>query len=393
MLHANSADPIMMKDRIELVYFNAGGGHRASALALEAVIRSSALPWDVQLVNLAQMLDPQERFRRATGMAPEDFYNLRLARGWTLGLAQELKLLQAAIRLGHRAMVRILRRRWLESRPDLVVSLIPNFNRALCTALVSAQPTTPYVSVITDLADYPPHFWIEPDIPQHVICGTQRALEQAHALGLPASHVHAVSGVILHPRFYTDISAEDRRRGRLALGLPAEQSVGMVMFGGHGAPAMLRIAQQLPDTPLLLICGHNARLAARLRALPSHAPHVVLDYVSDMPRCMRLCDFFIGKPGPGAISEAVQQQLPVIVVRNALTMPQERFNTQWVREQRVGLVLRSFRGVAPAVRELCERLPAFRARTQQICNRAVFEIPVILERILQNSRAALPRSA
>jgi len=53
--------------------------------------------------------------------------------------------------------------------------------------------------------------------------------------------------------------------------------------------------------------------------------------------------FFIGKPGPGSISEAVQQGLPVIVVRNAWTMPQERYNTQWVEENGVGVVLDSFK--------------------------------------------------
>jgi UDP-N-acetylglucosamine:LPS N-acetylglucosamine transferase len=62
-----------------------------------------------------------------------------------------------------------------------------------------------------------------------------------------------------------------------------------------------------------------------------------------------LADFFIGKPGPGSISEAVQQQLPVIVVRNSWTMPQERYNAQWVRENKVGLVLPSFRSIRAAV--------------------------------------------
>ena len=51
---------------------------------------------------------------------------------------------------------------------------------------------------------------------------------------------------------------------------------------------------------------------------------------------MRLADFFIGKPGPGCLSEAVQLGLPVITIRNAWTMPQERYNAQWVREQGLG---------------------------------------------------------
>jgi len=76
--------------------------------------------------------------------------------------------------------------------------------------------------------------------------------------------------------------------------------------------------------------------------------------------------------------------LPVIVERNAWTMPQERYNADWVREQGVGMVLPNFRRVADAVDELLE--PAayhrFRAATEKLENRAVFEIPDILERIL-----------
>jgi hypothetical protein len=115
---------------VDLVYFNAGGGHRAAALALQSVIREQQRAWDVRLVNLTEVLDPTARFRRLTGMAPEDLYNKRLASGWTLGLAQELKLLQAIIRLGHDTLLRRLQQHWLRTEPDLVVSLIPNFNRS-----------------------------------------------------------------------------------------------------------------------------------------------------------------------------------------------------------------------------------------------------------------------
>ena len=86
---------------VDLVYFNAGGGHRASALALQSVLHTQGWPWNVRLVNLFEVLDPQGKFRKLTGSAPEDWYNQRLARGWTIGMAQELKLLQGVIRLAH----------------------------------------------------------------------------------------------------------------------------------------------------------------------------------------------------------------------------------------------------------------------------------------------------
>jgi len=144
------------------------------------------------------------------------------------------------------------------------------------------------------------------------------------------------------------------------------------------------IARALSDRQLVLICGRNAKLADELRALPHRAPHYFEGFTKEMPRYMQLADYLIGKPGPGSISEAVFMHLPLIVVRNARTLQQERYNADWVREQGVGMVLPNFRRVADAVDELLE--PAaygrFRAATERLENRAVFEIPDILERIL-----------
>jgi UDP-N-acetylglucosamine:LPS N-acetylglucosamine transferase len=165
--------------------------------------------------------------------------------------------------------------------------------------------------------------------------------------------------------------------------------LGLVLFGGQGSAVMREIARQLSaKRQLLLICGHNQKLAAKLRSLPHHAPMFVEGFTKEIPRYMQLADYFIGKPGPGSLSEAVAMHLPVIVERNAWTLPQERYNAEWVREQGIGIVLPNFRGIARAVEELLE--PAayenFRSATERLNNRAVFEIPEILERILCEAR-------
>ena len=105
-----------MKPVIELIYFNAGGGHRAAAMALQAAIAQQRRPWTVRLVNLTEVLDRRGQFRRLMGFDPEDLYNKRLQKGWTLGLAQELKLLQGAIRWAHAPMLRLLQRHWAQAR-------------------------------------------------------------------------------------------------------------------------------------------------------------------------------------------------------------------------------------------------------------------------------------
>ena len=372
---------------IDLVYFNAGGGHRSAANALDAIIREQGRPWQVRLINLMEVLDPKDVFRKTMGMEWEDLYNTRLARGWSLGLSQELKFLQALIRVTHTGLKSRLRSYWRRTKPDLVVSLIPNFNRPMYAALDAARPAAPFVTLLTDFADLPPHFWIEPGQDQHFVCGTPKAVRQAYAAGYGPDEVHATSGMIVRPDFYRATTI-DRRAKILELGLDPDRPTGLVLFGGHGSKAMRGIARRLADTQLILICGHNAALAGRLNAMPARAPRLVVGFTPKIRDYMHLSDFFIGKPGPGCISEAIQQGLPVIVVNNAWTMPQERYNAEWVQENRTGIVLDSFKNIRSGVHEVIARLPELRVLVARIENRAIFEIPEILDRILRKGRSA-----
>src|SRR5690349_1292830 len=125
--------------KLDFIFFDAGGGHRAAANALKAVIEEQGRPWEVRLVNLQEILDPLDIFRKYTGIRLEDVYNLLLKKGWTLGSPQLTVAMHGIIRLYHRGQVRLLRKFWAEGGRDLVVSLVPNFNRALRQSL----PDTP----------------------------------------------------------------------------------------------------------------------------------------------------------------------------------------------------------------------------------------------------------
>jgi hypothetical protein len=365
--------------KIDFIYFDAGGGHRAAATALKTVIEQQGLPWDIRLVNLQEVLHSLDIFRKVTGIRLEDIYNHLLAKGWTLGSAQGLWFMQGVIRLYHGSTTKLLSRHWLESQPDLVVSLVPNFNRTLYQGLRNALPEVPYVTILTDFADYPPHFWMEKQ-EQYFICGTEKAVEQARALGHAEDHIFRTSGMILRPTFYQPVNV-DRAVERARLGLDPEKATGLVLFGGQGSKVMLEIDRLLDDTQLIFVCGKNTSLAEKLRARKSSAKRFIEGFTSEIPKYMHISDFFIGKPGPGSISEAVAMKLPVIVERNAWTLPQERYNVDWVMEQGAGLVLPNFRQVRDAVSLLIESLDEYRANVAKIENRAVFEIIDILRSI------------
>ena len=246
------------------------------------------------------------------------------------------------------------------------------------------------MTILTDFADSPPHFWIEPNQAQHLICGTAKAVAQARAAGYDDASIHATSGMIIRPDFYRPLPI-DRRAERLKLQLDPDRPTGIVMFGGHGSQAMRRIAKRLDDTQLILVCGHNSALADELRGMSSRAPRAVIGFCAQIRYLMQLSDFFIGKPGPGSISEAIQQRLPVIVVRNAWTMPQERYNAEWVQENDAGVVLHSFNAIRSGVSAVTSRLQGYGDRVGRIQNRAIFEIPGILAEIMRLSDAGSDR--
>jgi hypothetical protein len=278
--------------KLTIVFHHAGGGHQSAADALKTTLAGQEHPWDVSLLDIQVLLDPLDLLRRATGLRIQDTYNLILRKGWTRFTPQLLVLLQGTIRLYHSPIVKALRAYWAQHPADLVLSVIPHFNRAIAQSLHTDGTRTPFVTLITDLADYPPHFWIEPES-EYIIAGTERARQQALTMGHPADHIFQTSGMILKPRFYEKTTV-DRAAERKRLGLEPDCPTGIVLFGGHGSKVMVDIATKLSEAgsgvQLILICGHNEKLAAELKNLQTRKPIAVVGFIQNVEYYMALAD-------------------------------------------------------------------------------------------------------
>jgi hypothetical protein len=373
--------------RLHILFHDAGGGHRNAAVALKAVIEQQNRPWQVELVQFQELTDKLDVLRRLTGIRIQEQYNKLLQSGWTLGAVYLLRILQFTIRVFHTPLVRLLEKFWRDNPADLLISVIPHFNREIAESWTSLYPGSPFVTIITDLADFPPRFWIEPIREQYVIAGTQRAVEQAHTQGHDDSHIFPTSGMILRPDFYVPDNS-DPLALRVELGLKPDVPTAIVLFGGHGSKVMHEIAEALDAAKvplqLILVCGRNEELAAKLRSRKWNMPVHIVGFTKEVHKLMRAADFLIGKPGPGSIAEAMVRKLPVLIECNSWTLPQERYNAEWVVEKRVGIVLNSFREVVSGVRRMLEpeTLAEFKRNVTAQDNRAVFEIPEILAKLL-----------
>jgi len=380
--------------KIHVLFHDAGGGHRNAAVALQTICKEQKRPWNVELVQFQELTDHLDVLKKLTGIQIQEQYNTLLRNGWTLGATQLLRVLQTTIRIFHRPLVKLLANYFREHPADMLISVIPHFNRAISEAWGSVYPGRPFVTLITDLADFPPRFWIEPIKEQNVICGTERAVEQARKIGKADGQIFATSGMILRPDFYV-ADQTDARELRRELGLREDLPTGILLFGGFGSKVMHQIAEKIEAAglpiQLIVVCGRNEKLAERFKAKQWKTPLHVVGFTKEIPRLMRAADFLIGKPGPGSIAEAMVRRLPVILECNAWTLPQERFNTEWVKEKGVGIVLHHFTEIVDGVKQMIEpgRLAELRRNVSAQNNQAIFEIPEILDRLLKTAGQGL----
>ncbi|MDJ0691492.1 MAG: glycosyltransferase [Xenococcaceae cyanobacterium MO_188.B32] len=376
--------------KIDLIFLDGGGGHRSTATALHEIIKKKKSTWQPRLVNIQEIdtIKDFDIFYKMTGLPVTDIYNLMLKRGWTFLFPLIMTLGKLNLRHKSSELIALFERHWLKTQPDVVLSCIPNLNKILRESLQKAIPTTTFGTILTDFADCPPNYWIEQQ-EQFLICPTERAVKQARALGHQEEQIFLTSGLVINPRFYDPITV-DRRIERESLGLVPDLPTGLVLFGGYGSTVMIKIARCLErsalNLQLIFLCGRNEKLAKLLRLSQNRLPWFVETFTNQIPYYMHLSDFFIGKPGPGSISEALAMNLPVITECNSSTMLQEKYSAEWIDKNEVGIVVRNFQNIDQAVAKLIssETLSRYRANIAAIQNKAVFEVLNILEKILDS---------
>lgn len=373
-----------------LFTIDAGGGHRSAARALVAAAEETRAPIRFRVESLQQILVGLDVLKRLTGSSLEDAYNLILRRHWSVLLAPLLGIMHVAIRIRRRALTRTLEA-WLgaQPRPDAVVSVLPNFNAVILDALRRAHAGVPFIVVLTDLADYPPRFWIEPGL-DRVVVGTDEARQQALDMGFLADRISRVSGMVLNPAFYRSGGPDVRQRVRKEMGLGPEDFTITLLFGGTGSPEMAPLAEALLETnpgwTVIAICGDNPRLLQRFVAIGNrHAGRLhKMGFTDRVAEFLAATDVLVTKPGPGSLAEAFHLQVPVVVTRNRHTIPQERFNTDYVTRHGLGRVVTHWRGVPDAVsgidRDRAEGARIRRRLADLPDNRAVYEVLETIER-------------
>ncbi len=324
-----------------------GGGHRASAQALQAAF-AARYPgrFEVEIVDLWTDYTPWpiNRFPRLYG--PIIGRALWLWRLLWLVFENE-RGHSAALRLVYLLCRNRLRKVLQAHRPHLIISVHPLMQHLVMWMLEQEGAAIPFATVVTDLASFH-HGWFHARAVRCFVA-SEAAAEAASRHGLRAR----LLGLPVRPAFSQPLP--DKVTARARLGLAEGGFTALLLGGGEGMGPVAAIAHAVArrlgaegkDAQLVVICGRNERLRQSLQRSDWPLPARVCGFVDNMEEWMAASDCVITKAGPGTIAEALICRLPILL--SGFIPGQESGNVSYVVENGVGAYCDSPDGIAAIV--------------------------------------------
>ena len=340
----------MNYSRILILMSDTGGGHRASAQALQAAF-AARYPGRFQV----EIVDPWTDYTPWPINRMPRMYSPIVARAlwlWKLlwFVFESERALAAALRLVYLISRNDLRKVLKDYRPHVVISVHPFMQHVFLRLLEDERASIPFVTVVTDLASFH-HSWFHARAARCFVA-SEAAAAAASRHGLNARQVRLL-GLPVRPAFAG--SLPDKETARVRLGLPGTGFTVLLLGGGEGMGPVAAIARAVAGrlaeagTPaqLVVICGRNKRLRQALQRSDWPIPVQVCGFVDNMQEWMAASDCVITKAGPGTIAEALICGLPILL--SGFIPGQEEGNVSLVVENGAGAYCDSPDGIAAIV--------------------------------------------
>ena len=326
--------------RVMCLMSDTGGGHRASAQALRDGFETLyGNKYDIKVVDLWTSSSPWP----LCNMPKSYFFLVKNPWLWRLSFrSSEPKILHEAMFTGYTAIVgRRFAQAFQEYKPNLIVSVHPLMQHVPLKVLarMKTQPSfaasrVPFATVVTDLTRCH-RTWFHKQVDRCFVA-TQLVAAQAMRCGLKAKQL-SCHGLPIRPAF--NAAPRPKAEIRAELGMDETAHTVMLVGGGEGMGKLEQIAEALegrldPNDQIVLICGKNQKLAAKLEARGWRCKVCVRGFVTNMADYMSACDCIITKAGPGTIAEALICGLPIML--NGFIPCQEAGNVSYVLENGVG---------------------------------------------------------
>ncbi|TMC48332.1 MAG: hypothetical protein E6J14_12420 [Chloroflexi bacterium] len=328
-----------------------GGGHRASAMAVaHCLATGEAGLWSVHVLDPFADASPAVVGRVVALYSP-----LIRHAPWVWGALFRATNSRAAVAALRGTVLRLVEPGLDDVitalHPDAVVSFHPLLNHPAAHVLQRLPGASiPLITVITDLVDVHAA-WTYAGV-DALVTGSPAALDACRRAGMAPERCFDL-GLPVDARFLRH-TPPARAQLRRRLGLGHDRFVVLLSGGGEGSGGLERRATALLDANLDLqvavICGRNARLRRRLESLVADSRLVVAGFVDNMADWMGAADLVVTKAGPGAITEALSCELPLLLT--SYLPGQERGNVDLVVGLGAGRYVPGIRDLVGAVAEL-----------------------------------------
>ncbi|MCX7841874.1 MAG: glycosyltransferase [Clostridia bacterium] len=234
-------------------------------------------------------------------------------------------------------------------KPDLILSVHPNFNGSVLNILEEYNLNIPFVTLIADLVSITPQ-WAD-ERADYIICPTAESKYKCMEFGIPESKL-VVLGFPIRKRFTGHIGlcedTSDYTKDR-----PLEC---LIMSGGEGVGNMSRIAKILLknfNCRVKIVAGRNAVLKRRLELTLNEKYNgrvEIYGFVENVQDLMQSSDIAFMRGSPNTALEAVCSNVP-IVITGALP-GQEEGNPAYFVKYNLGVICKDLRKLRGLVNEL-----------------------------------------
>jgi 1,2-diacylglycerol 3-beta-galactosyltransferase len=323
--------------KIVILMSDTGGGHRASAQALQAgFVDRYGDRFQVEIVELWRDYTPWP-----INQLPKS-YGPIVNRGvwfWKFlwDASQQPRVVNPVLNLMGIFVRRSITRAFEEHQPDLVISVHPLMQQLAFTSLRDWREDVPFVTVITDLGTINP-LWLFRKADRCFV-PTEEAYQQGLRAGLRPTQL-VLSGLPIRPTFAHPPLPEAELRRKL--GLAEDRLTALVVSGGEGMGPVAITAHMLAEklaadgrhAQLVVICGRNEQLRQDLANRAWPIPVHIHGFVENMPEWMVASDCIVTKAGPGTIAEALITGLPILL--KGFIPGQEEGNVPYVVDHGVG---------------------------------------------------------
>ncbi|WP_094606801.1 Processive diacylglycerol beta-glucosyltransferase [Sporomusa silvacetica DSM 10669] len=275
-----------------------------------------------------------------------------------------------------------------EYRPDMLVFTHPFPCCAAAYLCRTGQLSIPMAAVMTDFSFHP--MWLHKEINAYFVANNeiQHAL---HGNGIANDRIF-ITGIPISPKF-TQTPPNNRTKDR---GIPEI----LIMGGGLGLgaieEAVISLQSAKTQLKIIAVAGNNAKLRDKLLTLKNTScnPLTVMGYTERINELMANASLLITKSGALTCSEALSQELPLLLLS---PLPgQEEDNANFLTQQGVALRISPAHQLASLVDELLSKphiLAAMRSKAHDLSKPAAANhIALMLSASIHNRTAIFSAS-